>query len=176
MAALIDLDDVAAGTGGFKIQGEAAGDRAGNSVSSAGDVNGDGFDDLIVGAYRNDSGGSSAGAAYVVFGKADELRHACRPRRPSPPAPAASRSRARMRSTCAGYSVSSAGDVNGDGIDDLIVGAYLNASGGNFAGAAYVVFGKDVAAGVRHAGRPRRIAAGSGGFKIQGETAGDSAG
>ena len=46
----VDLDAIAAGTGGFKIQGENAGDYAGLSVSAAGDVNGDGIDDLIVGA------------------------------------------------------------------------------------------------------------------------------
>ena len=57
-------------TQGFIIQGDAAGDHAGCSVSSAGDVNGDGFDDLIVGAPYGDDGGTNAGEAYVVFGKA----------------------------------------------------------------------------------------------------------
>ena len=54
----------------FIIQGDAADDRTGNSVASAGDVNGDGFDDLIVGALRGDDGGNAAGEAYVVFGAA----------------------------------------------------------------------------------------------------------
>ncbi|MCP4306408.1 MAG: hypothetical protein GY788_16390, partial [bacterium] len=53
---------------GFIVQGDVAGDWAGRGVSSAGDVNGDGFDDLIVGAPRGDDGGSYAGEAYVVFG------------------------------------------------------------------------------------------------------------
>ena len=44
----VNLDDVALGTGGYKISGEAAGDRAGFTVNTAGDVNGDGIDDLIV--------------------------------------------------------------------------------------------------------------------------------
>jgi hypothetical protein len=69
--AVVDLDDIAAGTGGFKIQGEDAGDYAGSSVSAAGDVNGDGIDDLIVGSMLNGSGGNQAGAAYVVFGRTD---------------------------------------------------------------------------------------------------------
>ncbi|MSP82467.1 MAG: hypothetical protein EXQ94_05930 [Alphaproteobacteria bacterium] len=64
----IDLDDVAAGEGGFKIIGENNSDRAG-TVALAGDINGVGFDDLIVGAYRNTAGGSNSGAAYVVFGQ-----------------------------------------------------------------------------------------------------------
>ncbi|MGE0284296.1 MAG: integrin alpha [Rhizobiaceae bacterium] len=60
----IDLADVAAGTGGFKIVGENNLGRAGGSVSSAGDVNNDGFDDLIVGASRSDG----SGAAYIIYG------------------------------------------------------------------------------------------------------------
>ena len=66
---LIDLDPANfSSTLGFKIQGEVTSDNAGFSVSSAGDVNGDGFADLIVGARRNDSGGTDGGAAYVIFG------------------------------------------------------------------------------------------------------------
>ena len=59
----IDLVNVAAGNGGFVIHGKDAGGLSGNSVASAGDVNGDGFADLIIGAP-----GSSD--AYVVFGHA----------------------------------------------------------------------------------------------------------
>ena len=54
---------------GFVIQGDTANDRAGFSVSSAGDVNGDGFDDLIIGAYAADPNGKNiAGESYLVFG------------------------------------------------------------------------------------------------------------
>ena len=55
------------GDNGFQINGEAAYDRSGRSVASAGDVNGDGFADLIIGAFGADS---STGASYVVFGHA----------------------------------------------------------------------------------------------------------
>jgi hypothetical protein len=165
----VDLAAVAAGEGGFKIQGETAFDLAGWSVSAAGDVNGDGVDDLIVGATDNDSGGGLAGAAYVVFGKSGtdlvDLD-----------AVAAGNGGFKIQgensNDSAGFSVSAAGDVNGDGLDDLIVGRYGNDSGGDNAGAAYVVFGKsgtdlvDLDA----------VAAGEGGFKIQGEAAGDRAG
>jgi hypothetical protein len=48
----------------------AAGDFTGSSVSGAGDVNGDGFDDLIIGANAADSNAYNSGASYVVFGKA----------------------------------------------------------------------------------------------------------
>ena len=48
--------------------GAAAGDQFGYSVSTAGDVNGDGYSDVIVGAYQNDAGGTDAGRAYIYFG------------------------------------------------------------------------------------------------------------
>jgi len=57
------------GTNGFRIPGAAASDQAGYSVSDAGDVNGDGIDDFIVGATGADVSGINSGAAYVVFGK-----------------------------------------------------------------------------------------------------------
>jgi hypothetical protein len=69
---LSTIADASNPTGGFVINGETAGDWNGNSVSSAGDVNGDGLDDLIVGSFLADpSGKLSAGKSYVVFGKAN---------------------------------------------------------------------------------------------------------
>ena len=66
------VDLAALGSGGFRIDGIDANDSSGRSVSGAGDVNGDGFDDVIVGAFRADpDGNSDAGESYVVFGKAD---------------------------------------------------------------------------------------------------------
>src|SRR4028118_1826096 len=57
------------GSNGFAINGIAADDRSGYSVSSAGDVNGDGFNDLIIGAaYADPNGINAAGQSYVVFG------------------------------------------------------------------------------------------------------------
>ncbi len=61
----VNLSDVAAGTGGFVINGIDEFDYSGHSVSSAGDVNGDGFDDLIIGAY---GANTSAGESYIVWG------------------------------------------------------------------------------------------------------------
>src|SRR4051812_19753496 len=62
--AIIDLDDIAIGKGGFEIQGVY--DYAGRSVSDAGDINGDGIDDIVIGAPVNSEYGGNA--AYVVFG------------------------------------------------------------------------------------------------------------
>ena len=57
------------GSNGFAINGIGAYDSSGTSVSSAGDVNGDGFDDLIIGAISADPNGiTNAGQSYVVFG------------------------------------------------------------------------------------------------------------
>ena len=57
------------GTTGFRLSGAAALDYSGWSVASAGDVNGDGFDDMLVGARYADPNGDFSGASYVVFGK-----------------------------------------------------------------------------------------------------------
>ena len=67
-ASELDLSDLN-GTNGFIINGIDAGDYSGYSVSSAGDVNGDGIDDIIIGAnYADPDANSSAGESYVVFG------------------------------------------------------------------------------------------------------------
>ncbi|HEX8257170.1 MAG TPA: integrin alpha, partial [Allosphingosinicella sp.] len=154
---------------GFAIRGSAEYDRAGFSVASAGDVNGDGFDDVIVGAYANDGGGTSAGAAYVVFGRASGLGTidlaALAPAR-------GFMIRGDAANDYAGSSVSSAGDFNGDGIDDLIVGAPGGDDGGDKAGEAHVIFGKTRGLGTIDLG----ALAPSDGFIIQGDLDGDRAG
>ena len=58
------------GSNGFRIDGAVVADYLGESVNNAGDVNGDGFDDLIIGAIGADPHGKSSGSSYVVFGKA----------------------------------------------------------------------------------------------------------
>jgi Ca2+-binding RTX toxin-like protein len=166
-AATVDLDDIALGTGGFKIIGEDADDRAGGSVASAGDINGDGFDDLIVGAYNEDEVGLYAGAAYVIFGKADGF--ATVNLASVALGTGGFKIIAETDYNQAGRSVASAGDINGDGFDDIIIGA----NGNDGVGAAYVVFGK--ASGFSNVSLDD-IALGDGGFKIIGENGGDFAG
>jgi hypothetical protein len=153
---VIDLTTLSAADG-FVIPGDAADDFAGSSVSAAGDVNGDGFDDLIVGANGNDDGGSRAGATYVVFGKASGFGTDVGGRQVIDVATLSASDGFVILGAAAqdrsGGSVSAAGDINGDGFDDLIVGAILNRDGGINAGAAYVVFGKADGFGVDDGGR-----------------------
>jgi hypothetical protein len=142
---VIDLTTLAPSQG-FIIQGDEPFDRTGLAVSSAGDINGDGFDDVIVAAYGNDDGGNNAGAAYVVFGSASGFgtidvsgRSAIDVTHLSPSQGFIIQGDSSADET--GYSVASAGDVNGDGFDDLMVGGPRGDDGGFDAGEAYVIFG-----------------------------------
>ncbi|HEV2818747.1 MAG TPA: FG-GAP-like repeat-containing protein, partial [Allosphingosinicella sp.] len=126
-------------TDGFAITGAAAGDNAGNSVSSAGDVNNDGYDDLIIGAPLNDSGGASSGAAYVLFGRAVGFG----PINLAALTPADGFKIQGLTGNQAGTAVATAGDFNGDGYADLLVGSPLvSRSGNSQVGEAYLIFGK----------------------------------
>src|SRR5690606_35969385 len=97
-------------------------DQAGISVSSAGDFNGDGFDDFIIGANQADSGTiRDEGSSYLVFGKADGFDAVL------PLGSLDGSNGFRLDGVdaagWAGVSVSSAGDINGDGFADLVIGA-----------------------------------------------------
>ena len=126
---------------GFILAGSARNDQSGRSVSSAGDVNGDGYDDLIIGALYADPNGGNSGETYVVYGGA------------SAPGTGGVLDLSALDGTNgivlngidafdqSGVSVSSAGDVNGDGYDDLIIGANGADPNGNRSGETYVVYG-----------------------------------
>jgi hypothetical protein len=102
----------------------------GISVASAGDVNGDGYSDVVVGAYRFDNGETNEGKAFLYLGSASGLN--------STPAGTAEGNSAGVNF---GNSVASAGDVNGDGYSDVAVGAYYFTNGESQEGRAFLYLG-----------------------------------
>lgn len=124
------------GSQGFSINGEIDGDLFSSSVSKAGDINGDGRDDLVIGAPYS-AGAVGPGRAYVVFGRAADF-----PLVQDVADLLVSGDAFRLNggpNEAVGVAVSNAGDVNDDTHDDLIVGAPGGANGN---GAAHVVFGR----------------------------------
>ncbi len=127
--------------------GEAGADYAGSSVAFAGDVDGDGFGDLLVGAQGNDGGGSGGGAGYLLRGpfeagfhllaNADAILLGAGPiaAEPTPPhgTPAGGDD--------VGVTLDGIGDYNGDGLDDIALGAIGNEIGGVSAGAMGIFLG-----------------------------------
>jgi hypothetical protein len=116
--------------------GEDAWDYSGDSVASAGDVNGDGRGDFLIGAWGDDDGGSGAGQTYLILGRAAadwgmdfDLSNAD------------ASFWGEDENDFSGDSVASAGDVNGDGHDDFLIGAWGNDDGADTAGQTYLLLG-----------------------------------
>ncbi|MDO8333710.1 MAG: hypothetical protein Q7T35_03445 [Nitrosomonas sp.] len=130
------------GNNGFRLDGLAADDRTGFSVSDAGDVNGDGFDDLIIGA-PGIAYGAELGSGYVVFGKSAGFNGTLELSSLNGDDGFRLHGNYNFYNELLGHAVSSAGDVNGDGFDDFMIGApQANDYEGDSAGACYVVFGR----------------------------------
>lgn len=159
------------GANGFRLRGAAAGDAAGYNVAPAGDVNGDGYADVIVGSERADPNGSNSGASYVVFGRAGGFSADLDPATLN--GTNGFRLVGALVGDNSGWSVASAGDFNGDGLGDLVIGAPFADPTGASSGATYVVYG-------RRSGFSGSIdlasLSGAGGFRITGVSAGDNSG
>ena len=122
------------GTAARRISSIQIGANFGFGLASAGDVNGDGYGDLIAGAFNYDDGGGNEGAAFVFHGSNAGITAA-------DVSGAASTILGDDADDALGYSVASAGDVNGDGYGDVIVGATGVDDGNTNEGAAYVFHG-----------------------------------
>ncbi|HPF71578.1 MAG TPA: FG-GAP-like repeat-containing protein, partial [Candidatus Krumholzibacteria bacterium] len=115
----------------FVFTGEALGDRFGYGLGPAGDFNGDGWDDIVIGGMHNDAAGFDAGRAYLYYGG------------PNPDVTADMVFTGFLARDLLGRTVDGSGDLNGDGYSDLLVGAPTPDVGGFGPGRLHVYFGGD---------------------------------
>lgn len=125
--------DIASGTWAARVTGEAANDQIGLFVATGGDVDGDGFGDLVIGVPRQDTGGTDIGATYVLRGPlADTV--------------SLGTADARIAGEAAGDkfggAVTFAGDQNSDGYDDFFSASAFDDTVASDAGVVYLVEGQ----------------------------------
>ena len=118
------------------VYGFQGGALLGSSVGTAGDVNGDGYSDIIIGAPGYSAGDSGEGAAFIWLGSSEGID-----RTSGEPSAADWMGQSNQAGAQYGYSVGTAGDVNGDGLSDFIVGAPKYSHGETEEGAAFVYHG-----------------------------------
>ncbi|MCD4656816.1 MAG: choice-of-anchor D domain-containing protein [Planctomycetes bacterium] len=127
--------NLSASSADVKFNGRQTNEEFGYSVSSAGDFNNDGIDDIIIGAWHDYENATWAGAAFVYYGSSSPI---------SIEYPRNADIRILGENAYDGFaiSVSNAGDFNNDGLDDILISTHCDDSGGNDVGAAFVFYGK----------------------------------
>ncbi len=118
--------------------GEFPRDTSGWDVAFAGDVNGDGLGDILIGAPHNSENAPNGGKIYLFFGREDNFNGIFS----TSEADASFLSEESTSYNNAGYAIDGVGDVNGDGLDDFIIGAWTNEEAGITAGQVYLILGK----------------------------------
>ncbi len=150
---IINADNVAAQDDSYLFVGREIGDYAGRAVADAGDINGDGQVDLLIGARAADGGEFDSGEVYLVSSSELDAADAADGTLDGVidlDNIAAQENSYRFLGAesgdRAGRSVDTAGDVDGDGLNDIIIGAYYSDIGGNNTGETYLIFAKDLPA------------------------------
>jgi hypothetical protein len=157
--------------------GEMAEDESGTSVAAAGDVDGDGRGDLLIGAPGNDEGGDLAGKSYLVLAATINAQLAADPTDNSfSLADADASFIGESVGDASGTSVSSAGDVDGDGRADLLIGAYANDEGGQDAGRSYLLLAATINTRLAADPTDNAFALGAADAAFHGESEGDNSG
>jgi len=123
------------------LEGEEPRDFSGTSVAGVGDVDGDGRDDIVIGAFGNGSPIANAGKVYLVLGSSIsgggtfDLGNA---------STSSYMWEGEMQDDALGKSVAAAGDVDGDNLDDFLIGAPYASPNGTQSGRAYLVLGSSL--------------------------------
>lgn len=159
------------GSTGFAIHGENPLDALGINFESGGDFNGDGINDLLIGATDLDAYGYNAGGAYVLFGRDGPFPPVVELGSLKPPAGVVFN--APDPRSYSGSDVGVAGDINGDGLDDIVIGSAGASPNGTLSGGAYVVFGKSESFETPF---PLTSLNGQNGFRLLGSQASEEAG
>lgn len=144
----INTSAISNGTNGFRIIGQSMLDYLGASVGGAGDINDDGYDDIVVVASRDDNYNTDAGIVYVIFGRASHTDvsissfNSSHGFRITTAELGAAIGDSVTGYTSNGQALDSGGDFNGDGIQDLVLGIRFSDRNGLDSGKAYVIFGR----------------------------------
>jgi hypothetical protein len=137
-------DTVPASMVGIKLTGSVDGGLAGSAVASAGDVNGDGAEDILIGAPETTTGANiQAGSTYLVL--AEDLRVLSSIGQHPMASVAQYTFHGEFAGDKSGSAVATAGDVDSDGLDDMLIGSPHSSDGGTFSGKTYLILGNQLA-------------------------------